>query len=81
MVDSKYGSLLGGWCAFESRGAFGVGLWKNIRKGYDTFKAPLFRLGMYQREEIPLEECVANAGFLRGRSSLCGRRLWTKFLP
>ena len=33
MVDSKFGSLWGGWCSLEPKGAFGVGLWKNIRKG------------------------------------------------
>jgi hypothetical protein len=38
VVDAKYGSLWGGWCSFEPRGAFGVELWKNIRKGWDTFK-------------------------------------------
>ena len=38
VVDSKFGSLWGGWCSFELGGAFGVGLWKNIRKGWDTFK-------------------------------------------
>jgi hypothetical protein len=32
LVDSKYGRLWGGWCSLESTGAFGVGLWKNIRK-------------------------------------------------
>jgi hypothetical protein len=32
-MDSKFGSLWGGWCSFEPLGAFGVGLWKNIRKG------------------------------------------------
>jgi hypothetical protein len=31
-VDSKYGSLWGGWCSCEISGAFGVGLWKYIRK-------------------------------------------------
>jgi hypothetical protein len=36
-VDSKYGSLWGGWCSLESTGAFGVGVWKNIRKGWDSF--------------------------------------------
>jgi hypothetical protein len=39
VVDSKYGSLWGGWCSLEPRGVFGVGLWKNIRKGWDTFKS------------------------------------------
>jgi hypothetical protein len=32
-VDSKFGSLWGGWCSREPVGPFGVGLWKNIRKG------------------------------------------------
>jgi hypothetical protein len=32
-MDSKFGSLWGGWCSLEPVGAFGVGLWKNIRKG------------------------------------------------
>jgi hypothetical protein len=36
-VDSKYGSLRGGWCSREFAGAFGVGLWKYIRKGWETF--------------------------------------------
>jgi hypothetical protein len=38
VVDSKFGSLWGGWYSFELGGAFGVGLSKNIRKGWDTFK-------------------------------------------
>jgi hypothetical protein len=38
VVDSKFGSLWGGWCSLEPGGAFGVGLWKNIRKGWETFK-------------------------------------------
>ena len=38
VVEAKYGSLRGGWCSFEPRGAYGVGFWKNIRKGWDTFK-------------------------------------------
>jgi hypothetical protein len=37
VVDSKYGSLRGGWCSLEPIGAFGVGVWKNIRKGWDSF--------------------------------------------
>jgi hypothetical protein len=37
-VDSKYGSLWGGWCSLEPRGAFGVGLRKSIRKGWETLK-------------------------------------------
>jgi hypothetical protein len=30
---AKYGSLWGGWCSSELNGAYGVGLWKNIKKG------------------------------------------------
>jgi hypothetical protein len=37
MVDSKYGSLWGGWCSFELIGAFVMGVWKNIKKGWDSF--------------------------------------------
>jgi hypothetical protein len=36
-VDSKFDSLLGRWCSLEPIGAFRVGLWKNIKKGSDTF--------------------------------------------
>jgi hypothetical protein len=36
-VDFKFGSLWGGWCSLEPIGAFGVGLWKNIRKGWEIF--------------------------------------------
>jgi hypothetical protein len=36
-VDLKYGSMWGGWCSREIVWAFGVGLWKNIRKGWETF--------------------------------------------
>jgi len=38
-VDSKYGSLWGGWSSCEPVGAFGVGLWKNIRKGWETLSS------------------------------------------
>jgi hypothetical protein len=37
VVDSKVSSLRGEWCSFEPVGAFGVGLWKNIKKGWETF--------------------------------------------
>jgi hypothetical protein len=37
VVGSKFGSLWGGWCSREFAGAFGVGLWKYIRKGWETF--------------------------------------------
>jgi hypothetical protein len=36
-VDSKFGSLWGGWCSRELVGPFGVGLWKNIKKGWEIF--------------------------------------------
>jgi hypothetical protein len=36
-VDSKFGSLWGGWCSLKPPGAFGVGLWKNIMKGWEKF--------------------------------------------
>jgi hypothetical protein len=30
-------NLWGGWCSLEPTGAFGVGLWKNINKGWEKF--------------------------------------------
>ena len=36
-MDSKYGSLWGRWCSLELAGSFGLGLWKNIRKGWEKF--------------------------------------------
>jgi hypothetical protein len=38
VVDLKFGSLWGGWCTLEPGGAFGVGLWNNIRKRWETLK-------------------------------------------
>jgi hypothetical protein len=37
VVEVKYGSLWGGWCSKHCRGAYGVGLWKGIRRGWDQF--------------------------------------------
>jgi len=37
VVDSKYGSLWDGWCSLKPAVAFGVRVWKNIRKGWDSF--------------------------------------------
>jgi hypothetical protein len=39
VVDSKFGSSWGGWCSNEPLGAFGVGLWKNIRRGWEKFSS------------------------------------------
>ena len=36
-MEVKYGSLWGGWCSKYCRGAYGVGLWKGIRRGWDRF--------------------------------------------
>jgi hypothetical protein len=33
-VNSKYVSAWGGWCSSEPIGAYRVGLWKNIRRGW-----------------------------------------------
>jgi hypothetical protein len=35
-ADSKFGSLWDRWCSLEPVGAYGVGLWKNIKKGWET---------------------------------------------
>lgn len=41
-MDSKFGSLWGVWCSIEhlshlDSGTFGMGLWKNIRRGWRIF--------------------------------------------
>jgi hypothetical protein len=40
-VDSKYSSAWGGWCFNEVHGSYGVELWKNIRRFWGSFLAPL----------------------------------------
>jgi hypothetical protein len=37
VVDSKYGSLWSWWYSLELAGTFGLGLWKEIRKGWESF--------------------------------------------
>jgi hypothetical protein len=36
-VDAKYGTTWAGWCSSDPLGSHGVGLWKNIRKGWSLF--------------------------------------------
>jgi hypothetical protein len=45
-VDAKYGRSWGGWCSIEPPRPFGVGLWKNIRRGWGMFSSyTRFKLG------------------------------------
>jgi hypothetical protein len=37
VVEVKYKSLWGGWCSKYCRGAYGVGFWKGIQRGWDCF--------------------------------------------
>jgi hypothetical protein len=37
VIDIKYDSLKGGWCSKEVTWQFGVGVWKFIRRGWETF--------------------------------------------
>jgi hypothetical protein len=47
VVDSKYGSAWGGWCSNEVHGSYGVGLWKNIRRGWGELSSHTrFEMGM-----------------------------------
>lgn len=39
VVDMKYCSLAGGWCANVAFGPYGVSLWKYIRRGCDAFSS------------------------------------------
>jgi hypothetical protein len=38
-VDAKYGCSRGGWCSSDPPGAYGVGLWKYIRRGWSFFSS------------------------------------------
>jgi hypothetical protein len=38
LVEAKYDTMRGGWCSKEVGGSHGVGVWKNIRKGWDAFQ-------------------------------------------
>jgi hypothetical protein len=38
-VAVKHGDLWGGWCTKLPQGAYGVGLWKGIRRGWDHFSS------------------------------------------
>ena len=37
VIASKYGEDNGGWCTRVVRGTHGCGMWKNIRKGDESF--------------------------------------------
>jgi hypothetical protein len=37
-VVVQYDIMRGGWCSKEVGGSHGVGMWKGIRRGRDTFK-------------------------------------------
>jgi hypothetical protein len=37
IMDAKYGSSRAGWCSLDPPRSHGVGLWKNIRKGWNLF--------------------------------------------
>lgn len=37
VISLKHGESWGGWCSNEVSEPYGVGLWKHIRRGWDTF--------------------------------------------
>ena len=45
VIATKYGMSSGGWCTRVSRGAQGCGMWKNIRKGVESFFAHVLQCG------------------------------------
>jgi len=45
VVDAKYGSSRAGWCSLDSPGSHGVGLSKNIRKGWSLFHSHILGIG------------------------------------
>uniref|UniRef100_A0A2N9GDX6 Reverse transcriptase domain-containing protein n=1 Tax=Fagus sylvatica TaxID=28930 RepID=A0A2N9GDX6_FAGSY len=46
LISAKYGSSFGGWTTREVNGLYGSGLWKHIRKGWESFARHLhFEVG------------------------------------
>ena len=45
MASRKYGMSSEGWCTRVSRGAQGCGMWKNIRKGVESFFGHVLQCG------------------------------------
>ena len=39
VIIDKYGVEEGGWCLREVRGAYGVGVWKAIRKDWENIRS------------------------------------------
>ena len=37
VIETKYGEVSRGWCTRVVRGTHGCGLWKNVRKGANSF--------------------------------------------
>ena len=50
-MEVKYGNMWGGWCSKTPRGAYGVGLWKGIRRGWDRFSS-LVSFSMGDGEQV-----------------------------
>jgi hypothetical protein len=47
IIKVKHEEHDGGWCLKEVLGPYGVGLWKHIRRGWDTFvKGLRFKVGV-----------------------------------
>ncbi|RVW62337.1 hypothetical protein CK203_063450 [Vitis vinifera] len=62
VIIDKYGVEDGGWCSREVRGAYGVGVWKAIRKIGKTFALdPALLLGMEGRLAINKDQWVCDA--------------------
>lgn len=38
IIGVKNGVMEGGWCSDESRGSYGVSVWRYIRKGWSNFQ-------------------------------------------
>ena len=56
VVDSKCGSQWGGWCSARVQVPHGVGLWKFIRAGWDSFSRHLaFKIGDGTRVKLWLD--------------------------
>ena len=45
VIAVKYGCECGSWCTRPTNGPYGVGLWKNINRGWPTFSRHILDWG------------------------------------
>ena len=82
-MEAKYDIMRGGWCSKEVGGAYGVGVWKGIRRGWDTFKRYVrFEIGngsgvLFWQDVWCREQPLMNV-FLALFTIACAKEAWVE---